>query len=333
MNFKSQEIITKERVSITNQLQEIGPGEVAEEIVTALQATRKSIPSKYFYNSIGSLLFEEITRLEEYYPTRTEKAILRQIAPGLMKQYGTYEIIELGPGDHSKISILLQAAEGMNSKSVRYLPLDISQQAIKNSAENLVNDFSNVEIEGYAADFTSQFDLIRRERPAMICFFGSTIGNFDWEVSMELLHNLSRQMKKGDIFLLGMDMIKPLSVLHSAYNDTRGVTAAFNKNILKNVNDLIQSDFQTCDFDHLAFFNNERSRIEMHLVAKNDLTVHSPCFDADLLLMQGESIHTENSHKYNAGHIREITEETGLQLNHTHTDDRKWFSVSEFQKL
>ena len=333
MNFISQELIKRNRVSITNQLQEIGPVEVTEEIVTALQAARKSIPSKYFYNSIGSLLFEEITRLEEYYPTRTEKAILRQIAPGLMKQYGTYEIIELGPGDHSKISILLQAATGMNMKSVRYLPLDISQQAIKNSAESLVNDFSNVEIEGYAADFTSQFDLIRRKQPAMICFFGSTIGNFDWKVSLELLQNLSRQMKKGDIFLLGMDMIKPLSILHSAYNDARGVTAAFNKNILNSVNDLIQSDFQTGDFDHLAFFNKEKSRIEMHLVARNDLTVHSPCFDEDLLLMQGESIHTESSHKYSSGNIREITEETGLQLNHTHTDDKEWFSVAEFQKL
>jgi len=333
MNFISQEIITKNRVSITNQLQEIGPGEVAKEIVTALQTSRKSIPSKYFYNSIGSLLFEEITRLEEYYPTRTEKNILKQIAPGLMKQYGTYEIIELGPGDHSKISILLQAATGMNMKSVRYLPLDISQQAITNSAENLVKDFSNVEIEGYAADFTSQFDLIRREQPAMICFFGSTIGNFDWEASLELLENLSRQMKKGDIFLLGMDMIKPLSVLHSAYNDSRGVTAAFNKNILNSVNDLIQSDFHTGNFDHLAFFNEKNSRIEMHLVAKSNLTVHSPCFNEDLLLMKGESIHTENSHKFNSGHIREITEATGLQLNYTHTDDRKWFSVAEFQKF
>jgi len=333
MNFISQEIISKNRVSITNQLQEIGPGEVTEEIVSALQTTRKSIPSKYFYDSIGSLLFEEITRLEEYYPTRTEKAILRQIAPGLMNQYGTYEIIELGPGDHSKISILLQAATGMNMQSVRYLPLDISQQAIKNSAENLVKDFSNVVIEGYAADFTSQLELIRREQPAMICFFGSTIGNFDWEVSLELLQNLSRQMKKGDIFLLGMDMIKPLSVLLPAYNDARGVTATFNKNILNSVNNLIQSDFQTGDFDHLAFFNKEKSRIEMHLVAKNDLTVHSPCFDEDLPLLKGESIHTENSHKYNAGHIREITEVTGLQLSHTHTDDREWFSVTEFQKF
>jgi L-histidine N-alpha-methyltransferase len=332
MNFISQEIITKSRVSITNQLQEIGPVEVTEEIVAALQSTRRSIPSKYFYNGTGSLLFEEITRLEEYYPTRTEKAILRHIAPGLMKQFGTYDIIELGPGDHSKISILLQAATGMNMKSVRYLPLDISQQAIKNSAENLVKAFSCVEIEGYAADFTSQLDLIRREKPAMICFFGSTIGNFDWDVSMELLQNLSNQMKKGDIFLLGMDMIKPLPVLHSAYNDARGVTAAFNKNILNSVNNLIQSDFNTGEFDHLAFFNKEKSRIEMHLVAKNDLTVHSPCFKEDLILMQGESIHTENSHKYSTDHIREITGATGLQLNHTHTDGRGWFSVTEFQK-
>jgi L-histidine N-alpha-methyltransferase len=333
MNFSHQETLTRNRLSITNLLQEIGHEEVVAEIVAGLESGQKSISSKYFYNKRGSLLFEEITRLKEYYPTRTEKAILKQIAPGLMKQYGDYEIIELGPGDHSKISILLSAAADLEKGNIRYLPLDISKPALNNSAQELVRMFPELHVEGYAIDFLSQFELLNRERPAMICFFGSTIGNFERETSLELLMNISRQMKQGDILLLGMDMVKAESVLHLAYNDSRGVTREFNLNILNSVNDLIQSDLNTDDFEHLAFYNREKSRIEMHLVAQGDIVVHSPFFDQDILLEKGETIHTENSHKYNAGHVREITAKTGLRLNHTHTDSREWFSLMEFQKV
>jgi len=294
---------------------------------------RRSFPPSFFYNREGSLLFEEITHLEEYYPTRTEKGILKQMAPALMKQYKGYEIIELGPGDHSKISILLNAAAGINHGSMKYLPLDISQPALRNSAEQLVRTFPNLHVEGYAVDFLSQFGSVQREQAAIICFFGSTIGNFEWERSLELLFNIGKKMKKGDVLLLGMDMVKPEPLLQAAYNDAGGVTEAFNKNILNSVNDLIQSDFHKEDFDHLAFFNKERSRIEMHLVARRDLEVHSEHFSEDLLFKKGETIHTENSHKYSSGHIREIVDLTGLQLNRTHTDELGWFAVTEFQKL
>ena len=333
MNYTSEEIITQSRISITNLLQEIGPEEVIEEIVSGLQAQQKTISSKYFYNREGSLLFEEITRLDVYYPTRTEKNILKQISPGLMEQYGSYEIIELGPGDHSKIAILLHAATGMNLPSMRYLPLDISQPALRNSAEELVSAFPNLHIEGYAVDFISQFESVQREQPALICFFGGTIGNFEWDDALELLRNISGQMKAGDVLLLGMDMIKSKPVLHAAYNDARGITAAFNKNILNSVNDLIESDFQQASFDHIAFYNESMSRIEMHLVANLDICVHSPYFKEDLFLKKGDFIHTENSHKYNTGHIQEIVEYTGLKLIKAHTDDQGWFSISEFHKI
>ena len=332
MNYVNENIITLNRISITNMLQDIGPEEVISDIVTGLQAPEKSISSKYFYDRKGSLLFEEITRLKEYYPTRTEKSILKRIAPGLMGQYKGYELIELGPGDHSKISILLNAASGADKKSIHYLPLDISQPAIKSLAESLVSSFPNLHVEGYALDFLSQFEPIQRKHPAMICFFGSTIGNFEWSDSLELLGNISLHMKKGDVLLLGMDLVKPEAVLHVAYNDARGITATFNRNILNSVNDLIKSDFQTSDFDHLAFFNKEKSRMEMHLIAKKEVTVCSPHFIEDLKLNQGDSIHTENSHKYSATHIQEIAEVSGLKLNKTHTDERGWFALSEFQK-
>jgi L-histidine N-alpha-methyltransferase len=286
-----------DRISITNLLQQIGQEEVIAEITGGLEAEGKYISSKYFYNKKGSLLFEEITRLKEYYPTRTEKGILRQIAPGLMKQYGTHEIIELGPGDHSKVSILLSAASALELPDIRYLPLDISQPALRNSAKELVRLFPNLHVEGYAVDFLSQFGSIQRDRSALICFFGSTIGNFEWETSLQLF------------------------------------TKEFNLNILNSINELIQSDFHTSDFDHLAFFNQKKSRIEMHLVARRDIIVRSPNFHEVLQLDAGESIHTENSHKYTAEHIDAIVNVTGLHLNQTHTDALGWFALAEFQKV
>lgn len=333
MNYVNEDILTLNRISITNLLPEIGPQEVVNEIVSGLRSRPKQISSKFFYNKKGSILFEEITRLKEYYPTRTEKAILKQIAPDLVKRYAGYEIVELGPGDHSKISILLKAAADQDLNKIRYLPLDISQPALQNSAKELVSIFPKLYVEGYAVDFFSQFESIKRERPVLICFFGSTIGNFEWQDSLKLLRNISQQMKKGDALLLGMDMVKPEPILYMAYNDARGVTREFNLNILNSVNDLIQSDFNTNDFDHLAFFNQEKSRIEMHLVAKRDLLVQSPYFEEALRLEGGEAIHTENSHKYNQGHLREITDATGLQLIHTHTDPQDWFALTEFQKV
>jgi L-histidine Nalpha-methyltransferase len=332
MNFVNKDTITLNRVSITNMLQEIGPEEVIRDIVRGLLESQKKISSKYFYNGKGSLLFEEITHLKEYYPTRTEKAILKKIAPALMEKYAGYEIIELGPGDHSKISLLLNAADGLNLASIRYLPLDISQPALRSSAESLVRTYPDLRVEGYALDFFSQFEPIQREQPALICFFGSTIGNFEWGESLELLRNISLQMKKGDVLLLGMDLVKPEAVLFDAYNDAQGITAAFNKNILNSVNDLIDSDFQDADFDHLAFFNKAKSRIEMHLVARQELKVSSPHLKEVLHFKKGESIHTENSHKYDTSHIQRIVKETGLRLNFTYSDERDWFALTEFQK-
>jgi L-histidine N-alpha-methyltransferase len=333
MNYQKEEVISTGRISITNQLQEIGSEEMVEELIAGLRQDQKAISSKYFYNRTGSILFKEITRLEEYYPTRTEKSILKKIAPDLMKKYKEYEIIELGPGDHSKVSILLSAASNLNLSSLHYLPLDISQAALRVSAEELVSTFPNLHVEGYTVDFLSQLDTLKRERPALICFFGSTIGNFEWATSVELLLNISSQMKKNDILLLGMDMVKAEHILHAAYNDASGVTEMFNKNILNSVNDLIESDFHTEDFDHMAFYNKKKSRVEMHLAARRDIKIHSVNFRVPVSINRGETIHTENSYKYHPRDIQKIASETGLSLNKTYSDERRWFTLSEFRKV
>lgn len=333
MNFVNEELISLDRISISNLLQQIGPEDVREEIIAGLTAGEKHISSKYFYNESGSALFEEITKLEEYYPTRCERAILERISPSLMKNLRGYDIIELGSGDSSKISILLKAAAQEQIGQLSYLPLDISQSAILNSAEDLVRRFPDIRVDGYAVDFTSQFKLIRRDRPAIICFFGGTIGNFEWDAALELLKNISLQMKKGDIFLMGMDLVKPEALLHAAYNDHQGITAAFNRNILNTVNELISSDFQADNFNHRAFFNHAGSKIEMYLVARNDMLISSPHIKGGLRIFKGEAIHTENSHKYSRKHIQDMAEYSGLNLHKTHTDEKGWFALTEFHKI
>lgn len=332
MNFESELILTQSRIIIKNMLPEIGEEDMQKEILAGLSADQKNISSKYFYNETGSFLFEEITHLEEYYPTRTEKSILKRIASGLMDTYSDYDIIELGSGDCSKISILIDAITEAEIKSIQYLPLDVSQSAIQKAAKGLTKNNPKINVEGYVVDFTSQFDVIHRSNPALICFFGSTIGNFEKESSMELMKNISNHMKKGDVLLLGMDLIKPEPILKAAYNDKKGVTATFNKNILNAVNEIIKSDFNPDDFDHLAFFNNNISRIEMHLVAKKNITIKSPYLKEELIINKGEKIHTENSHKYNSTNILEIAHATGFKTKNTYTDDKNWFAVVEFIK-
>ncbi len=332
MNFVEEIATVQNRFSLTNLLPEIGEDEMRKEILAGLAASPMTISSKYFYDAAGSSLFEEITHLDEYYLTRTEKEILNRVAADLMTSYAGYDIIELGSGDSSKISILFSALDGAYREPVRYLPLDISQSAMTESALGLTGKFAQVTVEGYLLDFTSQFGLVRRKNPAMICFFGSTIGNLEWESALELLGNLSRQMKPGDVLLLGMDLLKPEEVLHAAYNDAGGLTEAFNRNILNTVNDLVQSDFNPETFDHLAFFNREKSRMEMHLVSNRNQAIRSPLFEKDVWMKTGEHIHTENSHKYTLGHMEEIARVTGLKVRRIHTDMQEWFAIVEFRK-
>ena len=332
MNFENETVLSQGRISIRSLLPEIGTEELRKEIISGLFAAQKFISSKYFYNDAGSVLFEEITHLEEYYPTRTEKSILRRIAPDLMKKYTSYDVVELGSGDCSKIAILLSAALAADSGNIHYMPLDFSESAIRNSATGLKEIHSKVNIEGYVVDFTSQFGLIQLDRPSLICFFGSTIGNFDRSSSLELMKNIGDNMKQGDVLLMGMDMVKPEPVLHAAYNDKRGVTAAFNKNILSTVNDILDSDFNPDNFEHLAAFNKRKARMEMHLVAVKDTTVHSPYFRTDLTLKKGERIHTENSHKYTSKDIQEFARVANLNISNIHTDDNNWFTLVELQK-
>lgn len=332
MNDINQKINAGEMITISNLLPERKEEDVIDEIFKGLKADQKYISSKYFYDREGSKLFEEITKLEEYYLTRSEISILNRIAPKIADELRNYNIIELGNGDCSKISILFDSIPVSKRKLVKYFPVDVSASAIRESANKLTGLFPEIKIHGIIADFISQFIIIPEASGRLVCFFGSTIGNLNIEESSEFLRNISLNMKHGDQLLLGLDMVKPKDIIEKAYNDNKQVTAAFNKNILNVVNGIVKTDFDLNKFDHLAFFNEEKSRIEMHLKAKEYQIISSPMFKEKIQINKGETIHTENSCKYTLSQITALGTSSELTLKNIFTDENKWFSLVEFVK-
>jgi len=319
-------------ITIIDLLHKMGKEDHRKEIIAGLSSANKYISSKFFYDAAGSKLFEEITRLPEYYLTRIEISILKTIASRIGRDLKDVDVIELGSGDCSKISILFDAVPAESITSVRYIPVDVSREAIEKSAKVLLSSFPGLKIRGAVADFTRQMKLIPAAEKRIFCFFGSTIGNFQRERAVQFISSLSGIMKPCDRLLLGVDMVKRKDLLEDAYNDSRGVTAAFNRNILNVVNNLIYTDFDPADFEHVAFFNDKRSRIEMHLKALKDLSVSSPCMSAKIAVERGETIHTENSHKFTDRFIDEIALASGLEIEDRFADENKWFSVVQFCK-
>lgn len=332
MSYLETEIVEALPIFFSNHIKDLGVDNIKKEIIDGLNSEYKQISSKYFYDEKGSKLFEDITRLPEYYPTRTEKKILEEIAPELMHDIQNMNLIELGSGDSSKINILLNSIPKENIETITYTPVDVSHSAIQDSGEQLMHSFPGITINGLVADFINQLDLIPSERQRMFFLLGSTIGNFNEEITRNFLKNLSSSMNIGDTFLLGLDLVKPIKVLHDAYNDSQNVTAEFNKNILNVINDIIDSDFNTNDFHHKAFFNQEKSRIEMHLVANKNIEVNSPYSSMPFKFKNGERIHTENSYKFSFEQIRNFEKISELKIKEVYTDKNNWFALVLFEK-
>jgi L-histidine N-alpha-methyltransferase len=274
MNNPETSAIIRKQIDIRNYLCNTKHEEVVSEIIDGLSAQQKYIPSKFFYDENGSKLFEDITCLQEYYPTRTEKALLKEIAPQISKTLRNIDIIELGSGDCSKISILLDAIPFENMATVRYIPVDVSHAAISKSAEMLVKRFPDITIRGLIADFLKHLRVIPGNISRLFCFFGSTLGNLTRKQSVQFLMDVKDVMKPGDQLLIGLDMVKDVKVLENAYNDNHGITAAFNKNILNVVNQYVKTAFNPDSFEHIAYYNQPETRIEMHLRALKDLDVN-----------------------------------------------------------
>jgi len=327
MNLTNREILT-----IQNLLVSESRSELIEEIFRGLTQRQKQISSRFFYDDTGSELFEKITTLPEYYPTRTEKMILQENADAILGDFNQIEIVELGSGDCSKISILLDHIPKNKLAQVKYIPIDISETAMLKSAELLHRNYPGLNIQGILADFMKHLDVFPETSPRLICFFGSTLGNLTRTQMNDFLLNLKLLMNPGDRLLLGLDMVKDRQILYKAYNDDQGVTARFNKNILKVINDIAETNFNPADFEHLVFYNEQEARIEMHLKALNHVTVSSQYFPEDIFIGAGETIHTENSHKFLPEHILQMASITGLQLKISFTDAQQYFTLNLFEE-
>lgn len=291
-----------------------------------LCSKRKYIPSVFFYDDTGCRLFEEITRLPEYYLASAEKEILNAVAPQVSAHLQNTDVVEIGSGDSSKIALLLRAVPHASLASLRYIPFDISFASLSESCEELSREFPEMRISGIAADF-KRLELIPRGRKKVICFFGSTLGNLPPSERRKYLVGLSRLMNRDDKLLLGVDMDKSKEMLERAYNDAQGVTARFNKNVLDVANRLIGTDFDPLFFGHLAFYDQRRRRIEMHLEALTDMRVGSPCLSRPIALKKGQTIHTENSYKFTCRQISCLAAQAGLKIEQTYSDTRKLFSL------
>jgi len=320
------------RAKIINKLKEIDSGKVKEEILEGLNSQPRHISPKYFYNAGGSQLFESITELEEYYPARTEKSILSGIASRLELDFKDLNIVELGSGDPSKIRLLLQQIPPEMRRTLHYYPVDISHSALEDSTNQLTEEFPEIAVTGIVADFMQQFDKLPKTPNRLFCFLGSTIGNFNPEERSSFMNHLGQEMKTGDHLLLGLDMIKDPQVLHRAYNDGQELTAAFNKNILNVVNGIIDTSFDSTDFEHLAFYNENEQRIEMHLKATRDRMIRINGNQETLNIKKGETIHTENSYKFNRQAIEAIGRHAGLETDSVFTDEKEWFSLVLYSK-
>jgi dimethylhistidine N-methyltransferase len=309
------------------QLVDLAPELTAfrDAVLMGLSASPKAIPPAYFYDARGSQLFDQICELPEYYPTRTELGILHQYAGQMAARIGPgAQLIEYGAGGTRKARILLDALEA----PVAYMPVDISGEHLWTAAEQLAADYPRLEVTAVVADYTRPFALPNLRQPARAqaaLFTGSTIGNFTPADALAFLRQAARRLAGGGALLIGADLRKDPAVLHAAYNDAAGITGAFNLNLLTRINRELEADFDLDAFDHYAFYNPREFRIEMHLVSRRPqrVTVAGQTFS----FAAGESIHTENSYKFDVDGFRATARRAGFIPEAVWLDDERRFSV------
>ena len=298
--------------------------EFAHDVLEGLRARRKRLPAKYFYDEPGSRLFERITMLPEYYPTRTELSILKEHAADLARFLPhNCALIEFGSGSSHKARLLLHAA----SHIVAYLPVDISSAFMRLEAEGVRRDFPALAVIPVEADFTQPFELpgAVANFPRAGFFPGSTIGNFEPHEACRFLEHMARMLGTTAVFIIGVDLIKDPAILHAAYNDAAGVTAQFNLNLLTRINRELGANFDLDAFDHRAFYDRELKRIEMHLVSTRRQTVRICGETIDFCA--GETIHTENSYKYSVESFTALARGAGWAPLAVWADAEQYFSV------
>jgi L-histidine N-alpha-methyltransferase len=294
------------------------------DVREGLTAEPKTLPPKWFYDAHGSDLFEQITELPEYYPTRAEREILADRAHEIATALPARTLIELGSGSSEKTRHLLDALTGLHS----YIPVDVSDSALQHAGQALAAERPELNVHALIADFTTQLTLPDTPGPRLLAFLGGTIGNLLPQERARFLTGIRTLLSPGDALLLGTDLVKNESVLVRAYDDTAGVTAAFNKNVLTVVNRELGADFDPDTFDHAAVWDAEHEWIEMRLRSRTAQTVKIPALDLAVHFAVGEEIRTEVSAKFRREGVKEELAAAGLDLTRWWTDSGKRFALS-----
>lgn len=300
--------------------------ELAHDVRVGFARRPKELSPKYFYDEQGSKLFEKITTLPEYYQTRTERSMLESLAPRLADDFEFSEMIEFGSGNSEKTRVLLDRLS-TDGALRRYIPIDVSREFLADTAERLHTEYPSLMIEAVVGDFNDGLDGIDRNGPGLILFLGGTLGNFYRADAVAFLSRVAGGMRPDDSLLLGIDLVKDPELLHAAYNDAQGVTAAFNRNVFHVINAQLGGHFDPDTFWHYACYNPDDTRIEMRLISRKEQTVRIDDLDLNVSFEQGESVLTEISRKFTQASIRELFADAGMELQHWWTDPESLFGL------
>jgi L-histidine N-alpha-methyltransferase len=337
-NFKNKKIDYKQYI-IDSQLRYFKPHAThveksfAEEIAFSLNQDSKFINPKFFYDKKGSNLFESICVVPEYYPTRTEISILKKMEHDLPSHLDeNVRLVELGSGASVKTRLILDVFTKLQAKT-EYFPIDISE-ILTESSEQLLNDYPTLNITGIIDTYEGGLEFLQNydDKKNLIIFLGSSFGNFSPDDGKIFFKKIFSTMKQGDLFLIGLDLVKDKKILESAYDDSQGVTAKFNLNVLSRINDELDADFVIDNFSHYSVYNENDQRIEMNLKSLTSQSVIIKKSNLSLNLDEGELIHTEYSHKYNLSQIETLLRDVGFEIKNMWLDDKKYFSLTLVSK-
>jgi L-histidine N-alpha-methyltransferase len=303
------------------------PHALGKDVRHGLRAPQKSVPAKYFYDDRGSELFDEICNLPEYYLTRTGQHLLERRAADIVALTRPREIVELGSGTARNTRVLLDVL-ARHGRPFRYVPFDVSEGTLRRAAAALLGDYPTLQVHALVGDYEQDLDRLPRGRERLVLFLGSTLGNFTRTATVAFLHALRAQLSSGEFLLLGVDLVKPVEVLEAAYNDSAGVTAAFNRNVLRVINRALDADFDPHNFAHVAFFNRAQSQIEMHLQARTEHTVTIHALDMTVGFAAGETIHTEISRKFTEDEVHDTLQTAGFELIRWYTPANQYFALA-----
>jgi L-histidine Nalpha-methyltransferase len=301
---------------------------IADDVREGFGRTPKELPPKYFYDERGSQLFEQITRLPEYYPTRAEQQILDRVAPEIVSEAGPGELVELGPGSARKTHALLDPMLA-RSENTTYVPVDVSESAVRELADRLSDRYDGIRIHGVVGDFEQNIERLRANGDRrLVAFLGGTLGNFDRRQRLAFLRRMRMLLGPNDRLLIGTDLVKDRERLEAAYNDTAGVTAEFNRNVLRVINANLEGDLNPAGFDHVAFYDERRRRVEMRLRAREAQSSRIEALGIDVEFDRGEEIRTEISCKFTRPALEREYAAAGLELLGWYTDDENLFALS-----